>query len=668
MVKYNTMNTKNKPIDLKKIPYRLALVLLTAGASLILGFLSFGGMYALIPVLPLAVAAFALSAGYEGEIYLQNIKGALNKLLKRNYLGHRLAKEYLLTHFPEEAKEGRPQFFKDYQAQLELLAAFEHQELDEESKERQRHISATLKDMEQWLAQQLFPAEEEHREEQSEYSKELQQWLSTHEQKEWQERLEQRRATFNLVKIFSSLAALFMSLGSTYLIVEAFSVIPFFAAIPFALWPMMILPMALIAGTAYGMLTYNTITDLVNNNTVVKWYNKIRQDLSEGLSVRTVFMASTAALLVGLAIALTVCTAGTWWTVATNARPLFEWMSKMPSFIMGAINPIVTGASAIFFNVQNTAESLEMIDEELNNERNFFERAYQSVIDAFNHVRATENWLQIINPPRIILKLTITPLRIILFFGHLISVALTADRMPGLPQIAAALIAMISEGFEDAHYFIGSDHATQEKHHSGDKHHHHHHDVNTLLKEHLETESGHNHTVDLPTRILKIAATPIYALAALWDSWTSRLNPTEELSVDSEEQQQPSPKVLSFSQAWNKQLGIEKEENVKICPSAQRPSAAWQIEHSTALIEKKIQQLQEASVNQEVASAKISQLQGLKKQIRQVAAAGGTLEETLKQEQKNPVYNQHRMFAVVEERTATQVFIEELPERIGYCK
>lgn len=61
MSKYTTMNIKNIPIKPQKIPYYLFLLLLTVGASLILGFLSFGGMYALWPVLPLAFAGFALS-------------------------------------------------------------------------------------------------------------------------------------------------------------------------------------------------------------------------------------------------------------------------------------------------------------------------------------------------------------------------------------------------------------------------------------------------------------------------------------------------------------------------------------------------------------------------------------------------------------------------------
>ena len=133
------MNTKNIPYSDNKIPYNLLLIFLTLGASLILGFLSFGGMFALFPFLGLAFAAFVLSIAYEAEIYLQNNKGALNKLLKHNYLENFLAREYLLTSFPTDINaEDCPQFFKDYAAQLKLLDFFGHKNLNENSKQRKK--------------------------------------------------------------------------------------------------------------------------------------------------------------------------------------------------------------------------------------------------------------------------------------------------------------------------------------------------------------------------------------------------------------------------------------------------------------------------------------------------------------------------------------------------
>ncbi|HIC7357440.1 TPA: T4SS effector ferrous iron transporter IroT/MavN [Legionella pneumophila] len=655
------MNIKNIPIKPQKIPYYLFLLLLTTGASLILGFLSFGGMYALLPALPLAFAGFALSVAYEGEIYLQNIKGALNKLFKFNYLKNYLAKEYLLTHFPNTDEENCPQFFKDYKRQLELLGEFGHKELNQDSKKRKRQIEKTLSDMEKWFALQLFSDKNNTSPTPSKYTKELLDWLALNKQDEWVKRWEKRHFQFHIVKGFSVVAGLFMGLGSTYLIVEAFTVIPFFAAIPFALWPIIILPMAIVAGAAYGMLTYNAVTDMINNNTVVKWYNKIRDDLSQGLTVRNVFIATTAVFLVGLALALTVCTAGTWWTIATNARPLFDWMKKMPSFIMGVINPIITGASAIVFNIQNTAESLDMVDEATRSNKNVFQKIYEATSNGYQHLRETENWLQIVNPFRILLKLTITPLRILLFLGHLISVAVTSDRMPGVPQILSALVAIISEGFEDAHYFIGHDHEDEQDEEHG---HQDHHQFEKLLKERLNPDSDQDHNMDIPTWILKTIASPIYGLAALWDCSASKLNPPQE----NHSKNLPSgkkPHVLSLGEAWNKQWGVAKEFDVKLNANAERPSQEWQVEHAVARIEKfQRKHLKDIVIGRELADKKIVALNQLKEKIRH-PEKGETLSDTLEQAKKQSDYNQHRLFSQKGEKTRTQIFIEELPERVN---
>lgn len=656
-----TMNVKNTPIiNPKKIPYYLFLLLLTLGASLILGFLSFGGMFALIPILPLAFAAFGLSVAYEGEIYLQNIKGALNKLFKNNFLKNHLAKEFLLNNFPENTKEDEcPQFFRDYRKQLKLLSTFGHQHLNKESKNRKKRVEKTLKDMEKWFALQLFQTENTSIEESSIYAKELQIWLKKNKKDEWQSLHDKRRLSFHGVKAFSLLAGAFMGLGTTYLIVEAFTVIPFFAAIPFVFWPILILPMAIIAGTAYGLLTYNAITDLINNDTLNKWYIKLRDSLRNGVTLTNIFMTTTAVLLVALAIALTVCTAGTWWTVATTARPLFEWMTKMPSFVMGVINPIITGLSAIFFNVQNTAESLEMVDQATRIEENIFTTLYKYIREGCTNLPKMEHWLQIINPFRILLKLTVTPLRIILFLGHLVSIGVTSDRMPGVPQILAALIAIISEGFEDAHYFIGSHH--DDHHHDHEAHKDHHHDTKSLLKERLDPSHGHSHDMDIPTLLLQAVASPLYLLAATWDFLTSKRNrPTSSTETASKQTRQPE--VLSFSKAWNKQRGLheEKEVTLKNTKSKHLPSEAWKVEQVVSLIEKhKTKHLKSTLFGKALAEAKIIELNQLQNKIR-ASGKDNPLSETIEQAKTNNVLNQHRLFTVMDKETQSQHFIDKL--------
>ena len=518
-------------------------------------------------------------------------------------------------------------------------------------------------DMEKWFSLQLFTVKKDQVEKnQSGYTTLLGSWLDDNGKNEWQAKLTNLRFTLHGAKAFSLLAAAFMGLGTTYLIVDAFTVIPFFAAIPFVSWPIIILPMAIIAGAAYGMMTYNALTDLINNKTLCKWHKKLQDDYTnDGLSVRNVFMATITVLLVGLALALTMCTAGTWWTVASNTRPLFEWMKKMPTFVMSIINPVIIAFSALFFNIQNTAQSLEMVDEATRIKENPLKQFKNAIVNGYKNLCDNENLLQRINIPRILLKLTITPLRILLFLGHLISIAVTADRMPGIPQIVAALVAFISEGFEDAHYFVGHNHAHHHDEHLHDEHHHDDHHqcsqpINTkaLLKERLGSTHTHNHNLDIPTLCLKVVASPLYLAAALWDFVFSQRNSTKRNSTK---------RVLTFWEAWSKQIGEETEHEVILEPHAERPSQQWKIEHTVFLIEKyKTKHLKEVTVGCNLAADKMSELN----QLQQTVNNGGNLAVEFETAKNKEVFKRHRfpLFFQTDERTTTQLFIEELPGRI----
>ena len=118
-------------MKLKKTLPSLAHWSLMLGAGLTLGFLSFSGMYALAPLLPLAFTALGLSVAYEGEIYLQNIKGAWRKLFKPNYVKQQLANDYLLQALENNAQHP---FFDDYRLALLALDPFLHKRLDKKSR------------------------------------------------------------------------------------------------------------------------------------------------------------------------------------------------------------------------------------------------------------------------------------------------------------------------------------------------------------------------------------------------------------------------------------------------------------------------------------------------------------------------------------------------------
>ncbi len=547
-------------MKIKKIPYYIAPWFLMAGASLTIGLLSFGGILAIFPILPLAFAGFVLSVAYEGEIYLQNIRGSLKKLFKAYHLERQLAKKCLLDHFPIELNEDCPQFFKDYERKLQLFHKFEDRRLNKASRERKRRVEKKLVDMEKWFAVQLFS--DPFQKGSIADEKELRDWFDKSRLRvEFQARQGSRRSIYNLIRGFCVTAGLFMGLGTTYLLVEAFAIIPWLAVIPAATLPMLIVPMAAIAGVAYGLLVYNAMTDMIATEMVNKWYQKLYKNADEKTLGRRVVMGTTLAVMFTLTLALSICTAGTWWTVAKTSRPLFHWMGKMPGFIMLVLNPLISSLSTWAFNLENVSETLELVEKwtdelEFNALLRWMGEIPARIMSApgllisrlsawkFNPEAKTDlQLLRAWNLPRMVIAVAFAPLRFLLFIGHLISIGVTADRVPGVPCAASALLGATNEGVEDLHYFDVF----------GKQPHLHKDDTQSLLTERLESQSGHNHDSDLPTKFLTLFFSPLYLLAAGWD-----------LLLDEDLEELTSWKAFraTFGKALDREMGLAIEENV----------------------------------------------------------------------------------------------------------
>ena len=526
-------------MNLYALLYNLSRGLLTIGASLILGFLSVGGLYAFWPSLPFAALAFTLSVAYESEIYWQNITSALNKFTP-GHVEHQLGNTYLLANFPagpaHGVKDTRPQFFIDYEAQLRLIHHInhigEHQPLNAAALARKKREEAVLHDMEKWFARVLFPKSNHVP---SAEQLEIHNWITQNaelnnqqEQLNWKEQLDARLFQFNVAYYFSATAALFMGLGTTYLLMESIAILPFVIA-PALLAPIVVIA-AGIAGLSYGFLTYNSITDMIDNDTLQQWSDKILECWNGGATLPNIIVIITASVLIPLAAGLTFCTAGTWWTITKNTPALFDWIANLPSFVMGFINPIITGISSLAFNVSNSLTSLNSIV-------NLFEKAEEhlnnmdvAIREYFTNLYNNEHWLQWINPFRLLVALTYIPLRAILFLGHLVSIALVANRVSGISQETSAGLGFFSELFEDWHYFAPHSHT-------------HGHTIQDLLKTRFRQECGHNHDLDIPTRLLQIPFYPLNYIAAAWDNYASYLGPVP----------------IDFNEAWAKQMGKETD-------------------------------------------------------------------------------------------------------------
>lgn len=784
---------------------RYVIPLFAVGASLIVGFLSFSGMYVLVPVLALAIVGFFLSVSFEYEIISENIIGAFEKLFNPNYLKQQLANECLRELLPElEEKErlklemieslskiirelddtkadnnealrvkykhflnkyqdfiakenpkrvkelnanvltldefshfsnldfnrlntqksklealrattknlkspkfaaanlnvemlrveraqvtrclqnlvfelkndNSPDFFQDYMKLIRIHHKYDHPNLTKEQQKEKEQLEKSISALKSLFVSQLFdekkapskarlgtkelnvievisskkelrarrslftvptyvllqeegillktdPAEKKFKrvskasldELRKNLSKEdstyldtviykasLRDYLNKHHDT-WQTKLKKRQVAFRLTQILSATAALFMMLGTSYLLVEAFAVLPFVSLIPFGFWPALVIPMAFIAGMAFGLLTYNAITDMINDDIILKRYRKMKEDWNNGLTLHSGFMLVATVGLLALSIALTICTAGTWWTVLKHTRPLFSWMAKIPSAIV-VIAAAILGAAGLAFNVANTLETLEELDEEpgphpcdlillsidedqplpgLSETPRLIKKGDQYWMDgcydgkrwirtefkphSFDHVNfkkgilhynlsniqpyltikwnrahtffpSKRNSWQRANPFRILLILTYTPLRLVLFLGHLISIGVVSDRLPGIPEVLSAILGIIAEFFEDLHYFFSFKHAHKD-------------DIGSLLDEYNNAKKGHNHADDAPTRVLRSLFYPLIYLAAWWDSamGDSKAGP---LRAYADIWVEPS---FSFDEALDEQLG-----------------------------------------------------------------------------------------------------------------
>ncbi|MDF1758197.1 MAG: hypothetical protein P1U74_07870 [Legionellaceae bacterium] len=292
----------------------------------------------------------------------------------------------------EHPLEKRPQFFTDYLRAITTDHQHAHLNLDKEDKQRKQKIEASLNILEKTYAEQLFRdsnpqskdaspqeiqrpigeekqsseglTEEDTTRRSKEYKEELYNYIKKKYQKEYTDKLPRRRILTNAAKITGTICGLFMMLGTSYLLVEAFSVVPIIATIPLGIWPVIIIPMSVIAGAAFGLLTYNALDELIHHDMIMKRFRKIKEDWNNGLNLYTGLKLLVFASLLTLAITLTVFTGGTWWTVMKHTRPVFSWLSKMPSAVI-AIGVAFLGVAALAFNLSNSIQTSEELEEVL---------------------------------------------------------------------------------------------------------------------------------------------------------------------------------------------------------------------------------------------------------------------------------------------------------------
>lgn len=597
------MVAKIPGIDLKvkSLPKWLLIILLTAGAALTLGLLSFGGIYALMPLIPVAGLAFGLSTVYESEIYFKNIQLAIEKLTKYNYLQRKMARNLLLDKAKAEKNDLDCQFLKDYRIQLDIVCQFHEKKLDTDSKKRKKKAEEELRHMEKWYAKLLFSKSQLKTSTNASQKQPLQNEFSLYEKEvlglieningilpddgleRFHDKYHRHQWYYRGASILAITGGLFAILGMVLLLGGVLPLIPFTAALSAPVLVPIIITASVLAGIAYGFLSYNAVTDMINNETLRKFFTDIQQAGKKSIT-KAIGMGIVTTVLIGLAVTLTVFTAGTWWTIAKNAGPVLSWLrvkaklvykaiTLLPRFVVGIIHPMVMGLTAMAFNIQNSSESFDVLSEFFKGFKHFFKHLSHVISEKFQETREKENWLQILNPFRIITKILVTPLRFIMFIGHLISIGVTADRFPGIPSIVTALVGTFCEGMEDLHYFVEFDH----DHGHGHGHDHAKEEREHLINERLGKGCGHDHSNDLPTKLINLTvAISIKPFSFLWNYGASQFNRWIN-------DKQP----LRFSEIFEDRNNAQKKQNIPENTSLEKQkSQDWHKAHLGYRIDK----------------------------------------------------------------------------------
>jgi len=513
----------------KKIIKKSYVGVLTIGASLGLGLLSFTGIYALVPILGLGIGAFALSVVYESEIYRKNIGHAFNKIIKPDYLRNRLSRELLLKlALDDHNKEN--QFILTYINQLRLIENNKHKRLlSEKARKEKYEEEKNLHKLEKQFAKCIFTPDDK--------LKDMCEKLSSEEQTEFDSicglinekendflknvKAKHRRHqhAYRVAATASVLIAGIASFGFFLMLSSAIPLLPITIVI------------SLVIGIANGFQIFNASTDIISKGTVQKFFLRVYNKYKQNKLKSALTLTAATIGVVFLASLLTVFVAGTWFAItsAVVAAPVALSVA------------LFMGVSAFVFNIQNASQSLDSIIEFAGSTKHFFTQVWQKTKNACNSVLQTitgvskeinkhakkakrkENWLQFVNPFRATYKVATFILQTTLFFAHLVSIAVTADRFPGVPAAVTTIVGFCCEFLEDLHYFTpGHGHHHHHDHHG---HHHENADINHMIKHQLEGGCGHNHGNDIPAKLIRLSMnlTLIKPLSVLWDWGASQL-------------------------------------------------------------------------------------------------------------------------------------------------
>lgn len=483
--------TKRK--KLKKILRYTLTALLVLGLVFLTGFLSFAGVLALNGSILLAVFSFLLAGGIEGEVYAQNVNKSFIKLFRGDYLEDLLLARALNDLAKKHAATSS--FLANYNALIAYIAKLHAKK--HHSKELAK-ARKKLKVMQQYFKDFVYGKLKQ----QTKFSQELSQLLPPTEINNLLTSMRRKKWLSRASLIVSVLAGLSAGLVAIQVAQTSITALVTYLGISIGASAMgaSVFGLAALAAVGYTFLIYNTVTDMIHNDTVQKWFHKIKDfckrrtnEPNSKYIPRLIFAGLGTACVIALGVFATVLTAGTWWYAAKAGAALIPTFAKAAAWLRNIFVPIMASTSLIF-SVTNSLQTVKEIT------KISLRKSFENLKEKIKSYFETENLAQKLNPFRALIIVISAPFKFVIFIGHLVSMAFTNESAPSnLPVEVSLGVNILNEAGQDLHYFM------PEHEHHGDAGH------------------GHTHT-DLPGKFLTIVLLPVYLLGATWDWLISKFN------------------------------------------------------------------------------------------------------------------------------------------------
>lgn len=464
---------------------------LTLTATMSIGFLSLSGLYLIYPVLAWAIVSMVLASSIEASVLHQNIVNGIRKIFSFNYLRLHLTEIFLNKLASEAVYRQSCSFLENYHRQKQYVSKLSHKEvLSDADLLKKKRETKRLDRMIRHAQDYMFNPEGTD----SIFEYQFRGLMRDDVREDFMQDYRTKRWKSYLVVLPIIIASISCGFVTYSAMLEAVTLtLPVLTAhfaaftatgITVASLTPVILGFSIVAGAAYCVIMYNTMLDLIHNESLSKMAKNVWAKLSEG-TVQSVFYGLGVVSLVALGVFLTFATAGTWWHAVDSSVSLLG-QTQAAARVINIISIFFYGFAQLAFNIQNTHVTVETV----------------AKISLMDTLRKFRDKVFCGNPFRGLFVAITVPLRLIVFAAHSFAIGVMTDNFGN--KWVSAFAGAVSEAGEDFHYVLGDKHSHDDDH-------------------------GHKHS-DIIGGVFKVVFFPLLFCASIWDWFLTKGKDEKQLT------------------------------------------------------------------------------------------------------------------------------------------